>query len=164
MIGMFLGGLIGLRKTAPFTKCLLETIGMRWFLRAGLVVVSASLLASEVSAQEVDPWWGRDKAAHLTVSMGVSSLAYGLVRSRTDRRYLAFGVGLGTSLVVGAAKEGLDSLGLGTPSWRDFFWDSVGAIVGSGLALGLDLILSATVPTETASTRSTASSPERTAP
>jgi putative lipoprotein len=98
-----------------------------------------------VHAQERDPWWGRDKAAHLTVSVGLSSLTYGLVRSQTDRKGLCLAWGAGVGLGAGLAKEALDFAGLGTPSWKDFLWDAIGTALGLGVSVGLDSVLGATV-------------------
>jgi hypothetical protein len=72
-----------------------------------------------------------------------SQPAYGVVRSQTKRRELAALAGFGTSVLVGAAKEGLDLAGLGTPSWTDFAWDAIGAAVGVLLSLGVDIGVSA---------------------
>jgi uncharacterized protein YfiM (DUF2279 family) len=109
------------------------------------IVATLSLQARTVHAQERDPWWGRDKAAHLTVSMGLSSLTYGLVRSQTDRKGLCLVWGASIGLGAGIAKEALDLAGLGTPSWKDLFWDALGTALGLGVSVGLDSVLGATV-------------------
>jgi putative lipoprotein len=116
--------------------------GITWF-SASIVLLSVLLVPSRAGAQERDPWWGRDKAAHLTASMGVASLTYGVVRSQTERRELAVAAGFGVSVAVGAAKEALDLAGLGTPSWKDFAWDLIGAAAGVLLSLGIDVGVSA---------------------
>lgn len=113
-------------------------------IRGGvLLLLFVGTGVSKGHAQEVDPWWGRDKAAHVTVSVGLSALTYGLVRSQTDRRELAAASGLGVSILAGAAKEALDLAGVGNPSWRDFAWDAIGAALGVLVSLGVDLGASA---------------------
>jgi putative lipoprotein len=127
-------------------------MGLRETLLHSVIVsvLSASfLIARPVQAQQADPWWARDKAAHLTVSLGASALTYGLVRSRSDNRLLAAGLGMGITVAAGAVKEVLDAAGLGTPSWRDFAWDAIGALVGTLFALGLDVGITAVAGTGT---------------
>jgi putative lipoprotein len=100
-----------------------------------------------------DDWWGRDKALHFTVSIGVSSLAYAAAAPLTERRDFRAGVGAATALSLGAMKEGYDALGHGDPSWRDFAWDVAGTAVGVMIAYAVDCIVSET-PNRSARTAS----------
>lgn len=86
-----------------------------------------------------DPWFGRDKALHATAATGLAAGGYGgaamvLKTSRTRTRVVS---GLVISLGAGAAKEWWDR-GRGTPSWRDFAWDGVGAAAGTTVAWLID--------------------------
>jgi putative lipoprotein len=89
-----------------------------------------------------DDWWGRDKALHFTLSIGISSAAYAAAAPLTERRDYRAGVGAATALTLGAMKEGYDALGHGDPSWRDFAWDLAGTAVGVMIAYAVDCIVS----------------------
>jgi putative lipoprotein len=76
-----------------------------------------------------DEWLARDKAAHAGAgaALGAGGYAAGaLVFDTTKARTVT---GAATALGVGAAKEWYDR-GRGTPSWRDFAWDGIGAAGG----------------------------------
>jgi putative lipoprotein len=88
-----------------------------------------------------DEWWGRDKALHFTVSVGLSSASYALVAPLTEHREYRVMAAAGTSLAIGAGKEGYDALGNGDPSWRDFAWDVAGTAVGVLIAYAVDCII-----------------------
>jgi putative lipoprotein len=106
---------------------------------------------------KADEWWGRDKALHFTVSIGISAAAYAAAVPLTERREYRAGVGAATALTLGAMKEGYDALGYGDPSWRDFAWDAAGTAVGVMIAYAVDCIVSNT-PNRSART-ATARSP-----
>jgi putative lipoprotein len=100
------------------------------------------LLPATAHAQSADPWWGRDKALHLSVSAALAGGGYGAATFITSSRPARFGLGLGGALAVGAAKELYDLGGRGDPSGKDLLWDGVGALVGALVGLGLDWALS----------------------
>lgn len=109
-----------------------------------LLAATPSALADPTSAivsPDPDPWFGRDKALHFAASFAVSSGGYALGVATTEERWVGLAVGSGLALGLGAAKEGLDAAGLGTPSWRDFTWDCVGALVGLGVGVAFDVAL-----------------------
>ncbi len=93
------------------------------------------------SSAHADEWWGRDKALHFTVSVGLSSASYALSATLTERREYRAIAAAGTSLLIGAGKEGYDALGYGDPSWRDFAWDVAGTAVGVMIAYAVDCII-----------------------
>lgn len=132
-----------------------------WLLWVGLVVVA---LEKPVQAEEADvdadAWWGRDKALHFGVSAGIATGAYGVGTVLFDKRLDAALFGGAVALGVGAAKEGADALGYGTPSWRDFTWDAAGTLVGVALGLGIDLLLAHLGSLESGSSHGTVSEPE----
>lgn len=96
-----------------------------------LVVAVGFLLAapSTVRADD-DPWTGPDKERHFAASAGIAGGGYALGLSAFDARWKALVAGGAAAIVAGAAKEGVDALGYGTPSWRDFTWDILGAAAG----------------------------------
>ncbi|MCB9647913.1 MAG: hypothetical protein H6730_15090 [Deltaproteobacteria bacterium] len=99
------------------------------------------LLPAVAQAQSADPWWGRDKALHLSVSIAAAGSGYGAAALATESRPVRFGVGLGWALALGVGKELYDLGGHGTASGRDLLWDGVGALVGALIGLGLDWAL-----------------------
>jgi putative lipoprotein len=97
--------------------------------------------AKAQTASDPDPWFGRDKALHFSVSAVIAAGTYTLAATQFQARYPPLLLGAGVTLAVGAAKEGADALGAGDPSWKDFTWDVAGMIVGLGVAWGLDLLI-----------------------
>jgi len=103
--------------------------------------MAASSTARAEAASDPDPWFGRDKALHFSVAALIASGTYTLSATQFEARYPCLLLGAGTTLAVGAAKEAYDGLGHGDPSWKDFTWDMIGAVVGLGVAWGLDLLI-----------------------
>jgi uncharacterized protein YfiM (DUF2279 family) len=89
---------------------------------------------------QTDPWWGPDKALHLGVSAGLSLGAGWILHRLGAPAPVDLAAGSGLALLLGAAKEGADRLGLGTPSWRDFTWDAVGCACGFLVGLALEAL------------------------
>lgn len=101
-----------------------------------LTAGAALLYPREVFAEDL---FGPDKALHFGVSAGVSIGAYAASSLFLDepwQRAVFAGV---TTLSLGAAKEGWDAMGHGTPSLADFAWDMAGTTVGVSIALTVDL-------------------------
>lgn len=90
---------------------------------------------------EEDAWLGRDKALHFGASAVIAGSSYGVGTMFLDGRLGPAILGGSVALAAGAAKEGWDALGHGTPSWRDFAWDAIGTAVGLGIALGIDFLV-----------------------
>ena len=111
------------------------------FCRSWLLACVLSVAASGVRAQSDDPWLGRDKLLHFSVSLGITAATYTasvpLFERPWQRALLAVGVGLS----LGVAKELYDATGHGDPSWRDLTWDVLGCAAGVGLALLVDVSL-----------------------
>jgi putative lipoprotein len=99
------------------------------------------LLLAGAARAEADPWWGPDKALHLGVAAGLSLSAGWVLHGLGVPAPLDAALGAGLTVLLGAAKEAADALGLGTPSWRDLTWDVVGAVTGALLALAVDALL-----------------------
>lgn len=81
-----------------------------------------------------DAWTGPDKTLHFALSTVAAASLYALAGTWTDQRHQRALIAVGGTLILGAAKEGLDSFAGGTPSWKDFAWDAAGAVTGAGLA------------------------------
>ena len=101
------------------------------------IAVLVALRASPARAGD-DPWFAHDKALHAAAGamLGAGGYAASALVFETPRKRVASGliVGLG----AGAAKEWHDRGGRGTPSWRDFDWDGVGAAAGVTVAWLVD--------------------------
>jgi len=108
----------------------------------GASALSVSLLVGpHAAASDPDPWWGRDKALHFGASATIAAGGYGVGTLIFDGRAEAALFGGGIAIGVGAAKEGADAMGLGTPSFKDFTWDVIGAAFGVAVGLGIDLLV-----------------------
>jgi putative lipoprotein len=107
------------------------------------VALGASLLSMgpRASAQDPDPWLGRDKAYHFGASAAVAAGTYALTASHFNARWQPLVLAGGLAVGIGAGKELLDMAGMGDPSWKDFTWDVLGTIAGLALAWGADLLI-----------------------
>jgi putative lipoprotein len=114
---------------------------MRRLAAAGLLVAFAFSVRL-ARADEPDPWLSRDKAFHFDVAAGVAAGTYAISAAYlVDARWKAIAIGGGVTLALGGVKEGLDALGLGDPSWKDFTWDVIGAVAGLAIAWGVDVLV-----------------------
>jgi putative lipoprotein len=104
-----------------------------------LLALTCLALGSPARAADPDPWWGKDKALHCAVSIGLGSGGYAGSALWLDQRWQRAVAGAGFSLTLGAGKELYDLGGHGDASWRDFTWDIAGTAVGVGLAYLVDL-------------------------
>ncbi len=107
-----------------------------------LLAVASVVSTSAPANAEDDPWWGEDKALHFSFSAVIAAGGYGVAVPFSEERWHRALFGGGLAVTAGAAKEGYDATGAGSPSYRDFTWDVVGAATGVGLALLLDWALS----------------------
>jgi putative lipoprotein len=103
------------------------------------VLVSALLATGSASA--TDDWWGHDKALHFGASAGLAAGGYAASTLVLEQPWQRASAGAGFALVLGGAKEGYDALGHGDASEKDFAWDVAGALVGAGLALVVDALV-----------------------
>ncbi len=104
-------------------------------------VAFATCLTLPAAAQE-DPWFAEDKALHFSVSAAIAAGGYALAVPVTDERWQRALFGGSLAIAAGAGKEAYDATGAGTPSYKDFTWDVIGAATGVGLALFIDWALS----------------------
>ncbi len=82
-----------------------------------------------------DPWFGRDKVLHFTVSGAIAAGGYGIGTTLFDGYAAPAALGAGLALTAGIGKEAMDAAGYGTPSWKDLTWDVAGTATGVGIAL-----------------------------
>jgi len=107
-------------------------------LALGVWLLSAPVTAA---AQDADPWFGRDKALHFGVEVGISAASYGAAVPLWDEPWQRALFAAGVGLSVGAGKELYDATGQGDPSLRDFTWDVLGCAVGVGVSWLVDVAL-----------------------
>lgn len=112
--------------------------------RTLLALLTLLAWTSPARAQS-DPWFGRDKALHFGVSVGLGLGGYGVVAPQTERRDSRFLLGAGLAFSAGLGKEMLDATGRGDASERDLAWDAAGSAVGAAVGLALDWLLSGAV-------------------
>jgi putative lipoprotein len=106
-----------------------------------IAVASAATLVGRQARAGEDDWFGRDKALHFGVSVGLGASGYAASSLLLDERWQRAAAGGALSLSVGAAKEIYDASGGGDASWKDFTWDVAGTLVGVGIAWLVDLAL-----------------------
>ena len=115
-----------------------------WFAGplGALCVLTLPLAASAQSAQTVynpDPWFGRDKALHFGVSVGLSAAGYGLGAALApESKWVPLATGAGLSLSLGIGKEVFDQLQGRHFSWKDLTWDALGTVTGLALSWAID--------------------------
>ena len=108
-----------------------------------LVIALICLAAPASAAADDDPWWGRDKALHLSVSLGLGGAAYGgLWLTGDDAPEVKLALSFSLAMLPGLAKEIYDD---GQPgnrfSGKDMLWNALGALVGSGLGYVIDRLM-----------------------
>jgi putative lipoprotein len=109
----------------------------RWL--SFLIALPAVALTRIASAEQSDPWWGKDKALHFGISAGLAAGGYAASTAFVEPRWQRAAIGSGFALSLGAGKELYDLSGHGDPSWKDFAWDVAGTAVGIAIALAVDL-------------------------
>jgi len=95
----------------------------------------------EAQASDEDPWFGHDKALHFSATAVLSSAGYAASVPFADTATVRALVGSSGAMTAGIAKELFDLAGYGDPSWRDFTWDIAGTVVGTAVALAVDVLL-----------------------
>lgn len=109
---------------------------------APFVALLIALYPRAASAEEADPWWGRDKALHFGVSAGLAGGGYAVSSLVFDERWQRATAGASFALTLGAGKELYDLAGHGDASFKDFAWDIAGTALGTGVALLIDVVVS----------------------
>lgn len=114
-----------------------------WFLVAWITMMGAPVRAradssGSAGAQSNDPWWGRDKALHLSVSAALSSAGYAASSLVLDQPWQRASAGAAFALSLGIGKEIRDSMGYGQASYKDLMYDVAGTALGLTLAYLVD--------------------------
>jgi putative lipoprotein len=100
-----------------------------------LITPSGSARAQTADA---DPWWGRDKALHLSASASLAIVGYAGTSMGTESRSARAAGGAALAVGAGVAKELWDLEGHGDASWKDLTWDLIGATTGVLFSLAVD--------------------------
>lgn len=108
---------------------------------AALAAACALMRIPVAAAADADPWFGRDKALHFSVSAGLAAGGYGVTAAVADDRRWRLPAGALFALGAGVGKELYDLGGRGDASWRDLTWDLVGTATGLGVAWLVDQLL-----------------------
>jgi putative lipoprotein len=103
--------------------------------------IACATFCSKAQASEEDPWFGHDKALHFSATAILSSAGYAASVPFADTATNRSLTGASVAMTAGIAKELFDLAGYGDPSWRDFTWDIAGTVVGTAVALAVDLLL-----------------------
>ncbi|HEY2410455.1 MAG TPA: hypothetical protein VGI10_30830 [Polyangiaceae bacterium] len=127
---------------------------MRRLLLSGSFLFAALATSRGARASDPDPWFGRDKALHFGLSVGLAATGYGVSSIWLKPPAERAAVGGAFSLSLGAGKELWDLAGHGDPSWRDFTWDVIGTAVGLGLSLATDALIHSGSTDKTTTARS----------
>lgn len=107
-----------------------------------LLTTSSRAHAQQREQPDNDPWFGRDKALHFTVSASLAMVAYGGASLKTDDRPTRVAAAITFALGAGLLKEAWDLTGHGDASWRDLTWDVVGTTTGVLVAVAIDWAMS----------------------
>jgi len=113
----------------------------RLFLAVALALAASFAARPAAQAAEPDPWFGRDKAMHFSVSFALAGNAYADSSAFTKRASIRVLSGVGVGLAAGIAKELADQYGGRGLSWRDLTWDAVGTATGTLVAWLVDRYL-----------------------
>ncbi len=111
-------------------------------LLIALSCAGLSLAPRTAQASDPDPWFGRDKWLHFSASAALAGVGYAGSSLVFESRATRAAVGGGFALSAGVTKELVDLGGGGHASMRDLTWDLLGALVGVGLSLLVDSLLS----------------------
>jgi putative lipoprotein len=103
-----------------------------------VLLACSVVLATDIRAQGLDPWTGKDKALHLAAGSGLAAGGYALGALAFEDREKRIVAGLGLSLAAGAGKELYDWRSGRASSWRDFTWSAAGAATGATIAWLVD--------------------------
>ena len=93
----------------------------------------------------ISPVFKTDAWLHSSVSFGISSFTYGVVRDADVPHYKALGIAASGTLCVGVAKEVRDEYFNRNPkshwNWNDIAWDVVGTAVSVCANVGINELI-----------------------
>jgi putative lipoprotein len=105
------------------------------------LLVPLSARGEEPAPASQDDWFGRDKALHFGVSVGLAGAGYAggaLLFEEPGARWLT---GAGVALTAGVGKELYDAGRGSFFSFKDLTWDVVGTATGLGLSWVVDRLV-----------------------
>jgi putative lipoprotein len=112
-------------------------------LLAGSIVLLPLLTTpSPGQAAEPEPWLGRDKAEHYSVSLMLAANGYAVTAASSERPVIRAVCGAGFAFSAGVAKEIYDESSGKRFSGRDLTWDALGTATGTLVAFLFDRYLS----------------------
>lgn len=129
--------LIGFRKPVRSLVRLssVNSVEHKICIAAGFLVMLSVLGVLSGCAATIHPedrWWAQDKAAHLAAAAIIGGNASLVARQYDTSSSEAVGVGVAVAMCAGVAKEVYDQhIKHSYWSWKDLFWDWIGAIIGS---------------------------------
>ncbi|RJR18053.1 MAG: hypothetical protein C4581_06770 [Nitrospiraceae bacterium] len=107
--------------------------------RTALLIALTFLTGCATATPQDDSWFGRDKAKHFLASGLISGTATVIADKQGMNRDESFYFAFGTTLSLGAGKEAYDLKIRKTGwSWKDLFWDALGALAGYGIVQAVD--------------------------
>ena len=114
---------------------------IRRSLALGIAIAAFLAARQPAQAADPDPWFGRDKAMHFSVSLALAGIGYADSTALTKRTSIRVVSGAAFALSAGIAKELADRYDGGDASWRDLTWDAVGTATGTLVAWLVDRYL-----------------------
>jgi putative lipoprotein len=126
------------RETLVFQAAAPDHAALRRAVAVLLAVALSLALVPDAAAADPDPWFGRDKALHFSVSSVLAGGGYVGAAAFSERTGVRVATGAGLALSAGIAKEAYDRYSGGDASWRDLTWDAVGTATGLLVAWLLD--------------------------
>ena len=111
---------------------------MSWAYRGIIIalIILFSTITLPAGQNEKDRWFAKDKYEHFTISAlysaGIAKIAHRHFEMRKDKSIF---IGIGITIPLGAAKEGIDhQTHKGNASVKDFIWDIAGTAAGALIA------------------------------
>ena len=96
------------------------------------IIISIAIITQILSAQEL--WEQKDKQQHFALSGAVSALTTAYFINNGYSKTEAFFYGVGTSMILGLAKEAYDQYDYNGASTDDMYADLAGAAIGSAIS------------------------------
>jgi Predicted periplasmic lipoprotein (DUF2279). len=131
------------RNSEPLLSCAFPIGSAPFRLSLAVALALAAFLAARSAAQaaEPDPWFGRDKVMHVSVSFALAGIGYADSTAFTKSTGIRMLSGASLALSAGIAKELADQYGGRGLSWRDLTWDAIGTATGTLVAWLVDRYL-----------------------
>lgn len=96
-----------------------------------LLLMTLSVFTMATTDFTQSEFWKQDKQKHFAYSAGIAATATAISKSYGSNKFEAFWIGLGSSIMVGIAKEVIDGHGYGSEDIGDVYADFLGASTGA---------------------------------